>query len=111
MVATMESYGRLKTPTLAAVLSCFYMGLGHIYVGEVRKGITLIFLYTASLALISFLVGLITSPMLWVRGMVYAHESAEKMNRQTAEELAVDRHLTQEVELLPEMVLAEPLAE
>lgn len=110
-MATKESCGRLKSPELAALLSFFYMRFGHIYIGETRKGTLLILLYTASLGLIFVLIGLITTPMLWLRGMVYAYESAEDMNRQTAEELAIEGYRIQEAELVSQLVLAEPLAE
>ena len=106
-MATNGSRCRAKNPGLAALLSCLYMGLGHIYVGETRKGISLILLYTGSLALIPLVIGLITTPMLWFRGMVYAYSSAQSINRRIAEELATTRALAREAELVPEFVLAD----
>lgn len=110
-MATKESRCGAKNPGLAALLSCLYMGLGHIYTGEIRKGISLILLYTGSLALIPLLVGLVTTPMLWLRGMAYAYKSAENFNRQLAEGLAAVGHLGREAEPQPEMVLDEPFVE
>ena len=106
IMATRESCGRASSPGAAALLSLFYMGLGHIYIGEIRKGILLVLLYTGSLALIPVLVGLVTTPMLWVRGMVYAYRSAEERNRQIVGEPVVRTLLARDFEPEPELVLA-----
>ena len=58
-----------KNPGLAAILSFFYMGLGQIYNGQIAKGILFILLYSVSIALIMILVGLITTPILFIYGM------------------------------------------
>lgn len=73
-----------KNPGLAAVLSFFYMGLGQIYNGEIAKGIFFIIAYTVSAILIIILIGLITTPILWIYGMYDAYKSAERINRDIA---------------------------
>jgi len=69
-----------KNPGLAAVLSFFYMGLGQIYNGQIAKGIAFIVAYTISWVLIFILVGLLTTPVLFIYGMYDAYKSAEKIN-------------------------------
>jgi TM2 domain-containing membrane protein YozV len=70
-----------KNPSVAALLSFLFMGAGQIYNGETKKGILFIVLYIASIILMSFLVGFITTPVLWIWGMVDAHKSAKKINQ------------------------------
>ena len=73
-----------KNPGLAAVLSFFFMGLGQIYNGEIAKGVFFIVIYGISWALMVILIGFITTPILWIWGMVDAYRSAEKINRDIA---------------------------
>jgi TM2 domain-containing membrane protein YozV len=73
-----------KNPGLAAVLSFFYMGLGQIYNGQIAKGIAFIIAYSISWLLIVVLVGMITTPILFIYGMYDAYRSAEKINRDIA---------------------------
>jgi len=70
-----------KNPGLAAILSFFYMGLGQIYNGQIGKGVAFIVMYTISAFLIIILVGLITTPIMWIYGMYDAYRSAEKINQ------------------------------
>ena len=69
-----------KSPGLAAVLSFFWAGLGQIYNGEITKGIVLIVAYVVSCVLIALVIGFITTPILWIYGMVDAYRTAEKFN-------------------------------
>jgi len=69
-----------KNPSVATVLSFFIMGLGQIYNGQIGKGILFIILYTISIALMFVVVGFITTPILWIWGMVDANNSAKKIN-------------------------------
>lgn len=73
-----------KNPGLAAVLSFFYMGLGQIYNGQLSKGIAFIIAYTVSWILTLVLIGLITTPILWIYGMYDSYKSAEKINADIA---------------------------
>jgi len=73
-----------KNPGLAAVLSFFYMGLGQIYNGQIAKGIVFIVAYSVSWVLLASviftIVGIITTPALFIYGMYDAYKSAEKIN-------------------------------
>lgn len=69
-----------KNPGVAAVLSFFWSGLGQIYNGEIGKGILLLVLYVLSAMLMFAVIGFITTPILWIYGMVDAYKTAEKIN-------------------------------
>jgi TM2 domain-containing membrane protein YozV len=69
-----------KSPGLAAVLSFFWAGLGQIYNGEIGKGVVLMILHAISWIMIMILVGLITTPILWIYGMIDAYKTAEMIN-------------------------------
>jgi len=75
-----------KNPGVATVLSFFFMGLGQIYNGQIGKGIIFIILYAISVALMFVIVGFITTPILWIWGMVDANKSAKKINEKMAQE-------------------------
>ena len=74
-----------KNPGVATVLSFFFMGLGQIYNGQIGKGIIFIILYAISVALMFVIVGFITTPILWIWGMVDANKSAKKINEEMAQ--------------------------
>lgn len=74
-----------KNPGVATVLSFFFMGLGQIYNGQIGKGIMFIILYAISVALMFVIVGFITTPILWLWGMVDANKSAKKINEEMAQ--------------------------
>ena len=69
-----------KDPGLAAVLSFFVTGLGQIYNGEVGKGIGFMIAYVISWCLIFVVIGIISTPILWIFGMVDAYQTAVKIN-------------------------------
>jgi TM2 domain-containing membrane protein YozV len=69
-----------KNPGLAAVLSFFYMGLGQIYNGQIAKGIVFIVAYSISWLLVAVVIGLITTPIMFIFGIYDAYRSAEKIN-------------------------------
>ncbi|WP_209125492.1 hypothetical protein [Alkalihalobacillus sp. BA299] len=70
----------MKNPGIAAVLSFFFAGLGQIYNGEIGKGIAFIIAYFISGLLMLILIGFITTPLLWIWGMVDAYKTAERIN-------------------------------
>jgi len=69
-----------KNAGLAAVLSFFWCGLGQIYNGQIAKGVTMVVCYFISFLLFFVLLGFLTTPVLWIWGMVDAYQTAEKMN-------------------------------
>lgn len=70
----------LKNPGAAAVLSAFWVGLGQIYNGEIVKGIILMVAYTISVLLIYLIIGIVTTPILWIFGIYDAYNTAKKIN-------------------------------
>ena len=75
-----------KNPSIATILSFFFMGLGQIYNGQIGKGIVFIILYGISVALMFVVIGFVTTPILWIWGMVDANNSAKKINENIAKE-------------------------
>jgi TM2 domain-containing membrane protein YozV len=71
----------LKNPGVAAVLSFFFMGLGQFYNGQFAKGFLFLILYGVSIGLMFVVIGFITTPILWIWGMVDAYKRAEASNR------------------------------
>ncbi|NLO52016.1 MAG: hypothetical protein GX103_12765, partial [Bacteroidales bacterium] len=69
-----------KNPSHATALSFFWMGLGQVYNGQILKGIGFIIFYSISVALISVNIGFITTPTLWIWGMVDANKTAKAIN-------------------------------
>lgn len=70
----------MKNSGLAAILSFFIAGLGQIYNGQIGKGVIFIVCYTISAFLMIVIIGFITTPILWIWGMVDAYKTAEKIN-------------------------------
>ena len=70
----------MKSPGLAAVLSFFICGLGQIYNGQILKGLVLVVAYLISWMMMWILIGFITTPILWIWGIVDAYRKAQKIN-------------------------------
>jgi len=75
-----------KNPSIATILSFFFMGLGQIYNGQIGKGVVFIILYGISVALMWVVIGFVTTPILWIWGMIDANNSAKKINENMAKE-------------------------
>jgi len=75
-----------KNPSVATILSFFFMGLGQIYNGQIGKGVVFIILYGISVALMWVVIGFVTTPILWIWGMIDANNSAKKINEKMAAE-------------------------
>jgi TM2 domain-containing membrane protein YozV len=75
-----------KNPSIATILSFFFMGLGQIYNGQIGKGVVFIILYGISVALMWVVIGFVTTPILWIWGMIDANNSAKKINEKIAAE-------------------------
>lgn len=73
-----------KNPAIATILSFFFMGLGQIYNGQIGKGVGFIVLYSISWLLMFIIIGFITTPILWIWGMIDANNSAKKINEELA---------------------------
>ncbi|PUA40664.1 sugar ABC transporter permease [Paenibacillus elgii] len=68
----------MKKPWLAVLLSFVYPGLGHLYLGYVKKGIILILAEIVSILLMSVVVGIFLFPIVWIYGMIDAYHSATR---------------------------------
>ncbi|MCH7497149.1 MAG: hypothetical protein IH971_04780 [Candidatus Marinimicrobia bacterium] len=75
-----------KNPSVATILSFFFMGLGQIYNGQIGRGFMFIVLYVISIVLMFVMIGFITTPILWIWGMIDANSSAKKINLALAAE-------------------------
>ena len=73
-----------KNPAIATILSFFFMGLGQVYNGQIGKGILFLVFYVVSLLLMFVVIGFITTPILWVWGMIDANNSAQRINEKLA---------------------------
>lgn len=74
----------LKNPGVAAVLSFFFVGLGQIYNGEIGKGLVFMFCGFISGLMIFILIGIVTTPILWIFGILDAYKTAERINSRAA---------------------------
>jgi TM2 domain-containing membrane protein YozV len=72
----------MKSPGLAAVLSFFICGLGQIYNGQIVKGLIFLVAYFISWWMMYIVIGFITTPILWIWGIVDAYRVAQKINAQ-----------------------------
>lgn len=75
-----------KNPSVATILSFFFMGLGQIYNGQIGKAVLFIVLYLISILLMFIIIGFITTPILWIWGMIDANNSAKRINQELAGE-------------------------
>jgi len=71
-----------KNPSVATILSFFFMGLGQIYNGQIGKGVLFIVFYGISILLMFIIIGFITTPILWIWGMIDANNSAKRINQE-----------------------------
>ena len=72
----------LRSPGLAAVLSFFWCGLGQIYNRQIAKGIMMMIAYAISAFMMYLLIGFITTPILWIWGIIDAYREADRFNRE-----------------------------
>ena len=73
-----------KNPTIAVLLSFFVTGLGQIYNGQIGKGVLFIVLYAVSWLCMFVVIGLVTTPLLWIWGMIDANNEAKRINAELA---------------------------
>ncbi len=73
-----------KNPVTAAILSFFFIGLGQAYNGQIIKAAVLVILYAISIFLTVFIIGFVTTPILWIWSVVDAYTSSQRMNQADA---------------------------
>jgi len=69
-----------KDPTIAAILSFLFVGLGQIYNGQLGKGILFMIIQLINVGLCLVLIGFITAPLFWIYGVYDAYSTAKKIN-------------------------------
>ena len=74
-------YSEEKNVLLAAILSFLFPGLGQLYLGLSKKGISFILAYIVSWILVIILIGFILAPIVWIWSLVDAIKSTEAINR------------------------------
>jgi TM2 domain-containing membrane protein YozV len=83
--AYMQPYGGMavapKNPGLALLASFFIPGLGSLINGSIGLGIVIFMAFIVACVSITFLIGLLLVPAVWVWGMIDAYQGAKKWNR------------------------------
>ncbi|WP_453993207.1 DUF6677 family protein [Bacillus nitroreducens] len=72
----------MKKGWLALVLSIFFPGLGHLYLGKVKKGVLLIVAEIVSILLIPVVVGIVTLPLVYLYAIINSYTSTSKVNEE-----------------------------
>ena len=70
-----------KSPAMAAILSCIFLGLGQAYNKETTKAVFFVILYAVSIFLTFFIIGFLTTPILWIWSVVDAYRSSQRINQ------------------------------
>ena len=70
-----------KSVLLAAILSFLFPGLGHLYLGLSKKGISFIIAYIVSAILIFILIGFVLILIVWLWALIDSIKSTEAINR------------------------------
>jgi uncharacterized OB-fold protein len=70
-----------KSVVLSAILSFLSPGLGHLYIGLTKKGISFIIAYIVSAILIMLLIGIILVIVVWLWALIDSIKSTEAINR------------------------------
>lgn len=75
--------GRLteqKSAGVAIILSLFMPGLGHIYAGLTRKGLTFLIAYIIACIFIILIIGLLLAPVIWLWAIIDANKCVNALN-------------------------------
>ncbi|MDO5831509.1 MAG: zinc-ribbon domain-containing protein [Methanobrevibacter sp.] len=70
-----------KNVLLAAILSFLFPGLGHLYLGLNKKGVSFIIAYIVSGILILILIGFILALIVWLWALIDSIKSTEAINK------------------------------
>ncbi len=70
-----------KKETMAVILSFFCIGLGQAYNGQTGKAVLFLTLYALSIGLTFFMVGFVTTPILWIWNVIDAYRSSRKTDQ------------------------------
>ncbi len=75
------SVNQEKSVALAAILSFLFPGLGHVYNGLTKKGISFIVAYIISAVLIFLLIGFVLVIIIWIWALIDSIKTTEAINR------------------------------
>lgn len=70
-----------KNVLLSAILSFLFPGLGHLYLGLNKKGVSYIIAYIVSAILVFILIGFVLMLIVWIWALVDSIKSTEAINR------------------------------
>ncbi|WP_405306447.1 zinc-ribbon domain-containing protein [Methanobrevibacter sp.] len=70
-----------KSVALAAILSFLFPGLGHLYNGLTKKGVSFIIAYIVSAVLIFLLIGFVLMILVWIWALFDSIKTTEAINR------------------------------
>lgn len=79
-VAVMPIYAR-KDPAVMLLASFFIPGLGSMLSERVGKGLGILIAFFISCVLMGLLIGFLTTPVIWILGLVAAFQDAKDWNR------------------------------
>jgi TM2 domain-containing membrane protein YozV len=71
-----------KSPAVSVLCSVFIPGLGSMVAGNAGIGALILVLYIVGIVLSAFLIGIPIAIGMWIWGLVNAHSSAVRWNRQ-----------------------------
>ncbi len=80
-VANFNTPSEEKSALLAAILSFLFPGLGHIYLGLTKKGISFIIAYIVSAVLIFLVIGFVLIFIVWLWALIDSIKSTEAINK------------------------------
>lgn len=81
---TIQTQAQIKNPGIAAILSFFIAGAGHIYNGQISYGLIILFgVIISSIVAIIFnnTILLIVATITWIGSIYEAYTTAQKINR------------------------------
>ncbi|WP_295610641.1 zinc-ribbon domain-containing protein [uncultured Methanobrevibacter sp.] len=78
-VANVRQYEE-KNVVLSAILSFLFPGLGHLYLGLSKKGVSFIIAYIVSAALVFFLIGFVLIFVVWIWALIDSIKCTEAIN-------------------------------
>ena len=70
-----------KNVLLAAILSFLFPGLGHLYNGLTKKGVSFIIAYIVSAVLVILVIGFVLMLIVWIWALIDAIKTTEAINR------------------------------
>ena len=80
-----------KNIGITVLLSFLLPGVGHIYIGCIIRGIIISIVFTVSVFLCLLLIGLLTTPLIWIYSIYDSYRLAKDYNTKLFKILFVDQ--------------------